>query len=108
MITWLQRMRSTSPNITLFGSVWSPPQWMKDTGSNALQPRYMQAWVQYVLRYLEAYEGLGVPVAAVTLQVHQPAPFALHGPFSSTNPSPPSPPPLPPPERALAQQVIGV
>ena len=76
MITWLRRMQEITPNITLFGSVWSPPQWMKTVGSNALQPQYLQAWVRYVLLYLTSYSSLGVDIAAITIQVCQAFSFA--------------------------------
>jgi O-glycosyl hydrolase len=68
MISWLQRMQGISPNVMLFGSVWSPPLWMKNNVSNDLLPQFVQAWVAYVMLYLASYEAHGVDVAAITMQ----------------------------------------
>lgn len=68
MISWLQRMQAISPNVTLFGSVWSPPLWMKSNLSNDLLPQFFQAWVGYIMQYLASYEARGVDVAAITMQ----------------------------------------
>jgi glucosylceramidase len=62
-------MQNFNPDITLFGSVWSPPQWMKAGGGNSLLPQFHAAWVTYMMLYLEAYASLGVRIAAITLQV---------------------------------------
>ena len=68
MISWLQRMQAISPNVTLFGSVWSPPLWMKSNVSNDLLPQFFQAWVGYIMQYLASYQARGVDVAAITMQ----------------------------------------
>ena len=61
-------MQGISPNVMLFGSVWSPPLWMKNNVSNDLLPQFVQAWVAYVMLYLASYEAHGVDVAAITMQ----------------------------------------
>ncbi|HEX6916265.1 MAG TPA: glycoside hydrolase family 30 protein [Chitinophagaceae bacterium] len=58
--------------LTLFASPWSPPAWMK-TNNNMLQggklkPEYYQAWANYFVKFIRAYEKEGIPVWGVTMQ----------------------------------------
>ena len=62
----LRSASSTSSPITLLGSVWSPPGWMKQ--NNNLQWQYVDAWVKYMVSYIQQYRAAGVHVDAVTLQ----------------------------------------
>ena len=66
MLGWLKRMHAKNSDVTLFGSPWSPPGWMKQ--DNTLQTKYIDAWVEYMLRYLREYREAGVHVSAVTPQ----------------------------------------
>eukprot|EP00041_Stephanoeca_diplocostata_P017567 m.356246 g.356246 ORF g.356246 m.356246 type:complete len:120 (+) comp20749_c0_seq5:725-1084(+) len=66
MVAWLKHMYSVNDNITLLGSVWSPPQWMKS--GTTLDMGHADAWVAYFIKYLEAFRTAGVHVNAVTLQ----------------------------------------
>ena len=68
MVHWLGKMQNLDANITLFGSPWSPPGWMKSDDSNEIQPLFADAWVHYMTDYLAAFAALGVRVAAVTPQ----------------------------------------
>lgn len=78
MVGWISRMQTMNPNgITLIGSPWSPPQWMKASpgkrgqDANTLDlamPGTADAWVQYMVKYLQAFELAGVAVAAMTMQ----------------------------------------
>jgi len=58
--------------LTLFASPWSPPAWMKDNGDmlhgGHLKPEYDQAWADYFVKFIRAYENEGVPVWGVTIQ----------------------------------------
>jgi glucosylceramidase len=55
----------------IFGSAWSPPGWMKDsgvlTGGNLLTNLYTQAYATYLNNFVLAYEELGIPIYAVTV-----------------------------------------
>ena len=67
----LQAARAINPQLTLVGTPWSPPGWMKTTGSlvkGTLKPEFYGAFAEYFARWIEAYEGAGLPVFAVTLQ----------------------------------------
>lgn len=56
----------------LFASPWSPPAWMKDTGSlrggGRLLPEYYAVWAAYMAKYLAAYRQKGIRICAVTVQ----------------------------------------
>jgi glucosylceramidase len=69
MTSWLRRMRDYDASITLFGSPWSPPQWMKLSSNNTIDTqRYADAWARYMLHYLQAFAEQGVRVDALTPQ----------------------------------------
>eukprot|EP00040_Diaphanoeca_grandis_P019215 m.101279 g.101279 ORF g.101279 m.101279 type:complete len:490 (+) comp27319_c0_seq2:220-1689(+) len=67
MTTWLERMFQVNKNITLLGSVWSPPRWMK-TAQNTIDAQYTTTWVNYMVKYLTSFQSKGVRVDAITLQ----------------------------------------
>lgn len=69
MTSWLRRMRAKDDSITLFGSPWSPPQWMKDPATNAVNvQKYADAWARYIVHYVQAFAAEGVRVDALTPQ----------------------------------------
>jgi len=67
-----QAMAAAGGRLTLFASPWSPPAWMKDTGSmlhgGHLLPQFFQTWAEYVARFVRAYEKEGIPVWGLTVQ----------------------------------------
>ncbi|MEP3371361.1 MAG: glycoside hydrolase family 30 protein [Maribacter dokdonensis] len=59
-------------DMVFYASPWSPPAFMK-TNNNMLQggkllPEYNQAWANYYIKFIEAYEGEDIPVWGVTIQ----------------------------------------
>ena len=67
----LRQARSLNPELELMASPWSPPGWMKSTGSliqGTLLPKYYQSFADYFRRFIEAYAAAGVPIYAVSLQ----------------------------------------
>ena len=67
----LRQARTINPQIKLVGSPWSPPGWMKTTGSmigGSLLPSSYTAFAGYLVKYAQAYEAAGVPVDYLTLQ----------------------------------------
>jgi glucosylceramidase len=67
----LREARKANPDIFLFSSPWSPPGWMKAGGSmlgGSMRRRYMPAYANYFLKFLQAYVEEGVPIQAVTPQ----------------------------------------
>jgi glucosylceramidase len=58
--------------LPLFVSPWSPPAWMKDN-NNVLQgghllKQYYQAWANHYVKFINAYEALGIPVWGLSVQ----------------------------------------
>lgn len=86
MAQLLAQMKQLNGNITILGSPWSPPGWMKlngqlmgNTTDNNLDDGYdtskglgstghTRAFAQYFVKYIQAYADLGVNVDAITIQ----------------------------------------
>lgn len=83
MASLLARMRTSAPAMTLLGSAWSAPGWMKRNGvltgnatNNNLLDRYLDPtednladpYANYFVKYLQAYANAGAPVNAITIQ----------------------------------------
>lgn len=58
--------------VVFYASPWSPPAFMKSNKDmlhgGKLLPEYYQAWANYYVRFVKAYEAEGIPVWGVTLQ----------------------------------------
>lgn len=67
MVDWILRMYQQNPVVKLLGSPWSAPQWMKGK-TNEILPQYEDAWVNYMVKYLQAYHAKGIDVTAMTIQ----------------------------------------
>ncbi|GAA4639386.1 ricin-type beta-trefoil lectin domain protein [Actinoallomurus vinaceus] len=67
-----KQARQLNPNLTVMGTPWSGPAWMKDNGDfnnpGWLQSQYYAAYAQYFVKYLQAYEAQGVHVDLVSAQ----------------------------------------
>ncbi|KAK3390829.1 family 30 glycoside hydrolase [Podospora didyma] len=64
----LDKMRLVQPELTIVGSPWSAPSWMK-TPNNTFDPAYTQHLGTYFTKYLRAFwGGMGVKINAVTIQ----------------------------------------
>ena len=82
LIPVLKQILTIQPSITILASPWSAPTWMKTNGSSiggSLLPQYYSAYARYFVKYIQAMQARGIPVAAVTVQ-NEP----LHG---GNNPS---------------------
>src|SRR5499425_3171189 len=67
----LRETRRVNPDLFLFSSPWSPPGWMKSNGSmlgGNMRRKYMPAYANYFVKFLQAYEAEGVPLQAITVQ----------------------------------------
>jgi len=63
--------RSINSQIKMMASPWSPPAWMKTSGSmigGALNSSASSAFAGYFVKYLQAYAAAGVPVDYISLQ----------------------------------------
>jgi len=57
--------------IKFFASSWSPPAWMKTSGSligGTLKTGYEKPLASYFRRFIEAYGEKGIPIYAITIQ----------------------------------------
>ena len=60
-----------NPKLVLFASPWSPPGWMKTSGTmigGKLKAAFYAAYAMYFVKFLQAYATEGIPIAAVTIQ----------------------------------------
>jgi glucosylceramidase len=69
----LRQARALNPQLQVMASPWSPPAWMKTNGSlvgGSLidDPRIYSAYALYFVKFIQAYQRAGVPIATVTVQ----------------------------------------
>ena len=82
LIPVLKEILAINPSITILGSPWSAPVWMKTNGSSiggSLRVQYFAAYAKYFVKYIQAMQQEGITVHAITVQ-NEP----LHG---GNNPS---------------------
>jgi glucosylceramidase len=67
-----QAAETAGGKLTLYASPWSPPAFMKDNDNmlrgGKLKPEYYQAWANYYVKFIKAYESHGVPVWGISIQ----------------------------------------
>ncbi|MBT2764374.1 glycoside hydrolase family 30 beta sandwich domain-containing protein [Paenibacillus sp. ISL-20] len=71
IIPLLKEALRLNPDIKLMGSPWSPPGWMKTSGSmidGELKSEYYAVYADYFVRYIQGYEANGLPIYAITPQ----------------------------------------
>jgi len=63
---------SSSENMILYASPWSPPAYMKSNNNmlrgGKLLPEYFDSWALYYTKFIKAYEAEGIPVWGITVQ----------------------------------------
>jgi len=71
VIPVLKAARQSNPELLIFASPWSPPGWMKSSGSmiggHLLAENYA-TYAAYFVRFVQEYERAGIPIYAVTVQ----------------------------------------
>jgi glucosylceramidase len=82
----LAQMLSINRHIQMLAEPWSPPAWMKTNGafnnkrgSGWLRSIYRGALAQYLVRFIQAYARVGIPIAAITPQNEPGAPSDFPG-----------------------------
>ena len=71
VIPVLKQILAINPTIKIMGSPWSPPVWMKDSGSSkggSLQPQYYSVYAKYFVKYIQEMKARGITIDAVTPQ----------------------------------------
>ena len=67
----VRRALAINPQLKIMATPWSPPGWMKTSGSliqGTLRPEAYGPLAEYFRRYIEAYAAEGVPIYAITVQ----------------------------------------
>jgi glucosylceramidase len=71
IIPILKQALQDNPQTTIMATPWSPPGWMKSSGSmigGSLNPADYQAFANYLVKFVQAYQAAGVPVSFITAQ----------------------------------------
>jgi glucosylceramidase len=71
IIPIILQARTLNPQMKLMANPWSPPGWMKTSGSmvgGALQSSMYTSFAGYFVKYLQAYSAAGIPVDYISLQ----------------------------------------
>ncbi|OLE27708.1 MAG: hypothetical protein AUG44_09475 [Actinobacteria bacterium 13_1_20CM_3_71_11] len=71
ILPMLRQAISVNRDIRVMGTPWSPPAWMKDSGSlsgGSLRPEYQDAYADYFVKFIQAYGQAGVTVTDVSPQ----------------------------------------
>ncbi|NUT52902.1 MAG: hypothetical protein HOV94_37290, partial [Saccharothrix sp.] len=71
IIAVLKQAKAINPDLVLFGSVWSPPAWMKTNNSligGSLIDSNIPVLATYYRKAVRAYADQGLPLHAVTMQ----------------------------------------
>jgi glucosylceramidase len=69
----LRQAKRLNPRLTVMATPWSPPAWMKDSGSLVGghlkdDPGIYDAYARYLVKFVQAYAAAGVPVDYLTVQ----------------------------------------
>ena len=71
IIPAIKRSLEANRDLRVMASPWSPPGWMKSTGSmigGYLKPECYKTYAQYFVKYVREYEKTGIPIFAITVQ----------------------------------------
>ncbi|KAG6844261.1 hypothetical protein H0H87_008354 [Tephrocybe sp. NHM501043] len=68
----LKDIKAVNSNIKVHILPWSPPAWMKDSGTmngGSLQSQYVSSYPTYLLKAVQGFQAKGIPVYAISIQV---------------------------------------
>ena len=71
IIPLVQQALQLNPQLTIMANPWSPPGWMKTSGSmvgGSLLASMYPSFAQYFVRYIQAYQAAGIPTHYISLQ----------------------------------------
>ena len=71
IIPLVQQALQLNPQLTLMATPWSPPGWMKTTGSligGSLTNTMYAPFARYFVKYIQAYQSAGIPTHYISLQ----------------------------------------
>ena len=71
IIPLVKQALSINPNIKVVALPWSPPAWMKTTGTmngGGMNTSFFPSLAQYFVDFVEAYQNQGIPIYALSVQ----------------------------------------
>lgn len=71
VIPVLKEILAINPTISILGSPWSAPTWMKTNNNiqgGRLQEKYYPVYALYFVKYIQAMQKEGIPIDAITIQ----------------------------------------
>lgn len=82
IIPAIQKAQSYRPDLKFFAAPWAPPAWMKNSGvrrgqtgtaglnfiDNSVKPEYYESYANYLTKYIQEYEKVGIDVYALSIQ----------------------------------------
>lgn len=73
LLPYLKEALKRCPEMSLFASPWSPPTWMKtkkvyNYGTLKWEEKYLQAYADYFVKYVQAYQNEGITIEQVHVQ----------------------------------------
>jgi O-glycosyl hydrolase len=74
MATMIRKMKALNLGMTVLGSCWGVPGWMKwdgmlvGAGNNTLDHKYSKQYGEYFAKYILAFERAGAHIDAITIQ----------------------------------------
>jgi glucosylceramidase len=71
IVPLLKQIKTINPALKLMANPWSPPGWMKTSGSmigGNLQTTYRTAWANYFVKFVQAYAAQGLPINYISMQ----------------------------------------
>ena len=67
-----QALATAGGKLSIFGSPWSPPAFMKTNNDmlhgGKLKPEFYQSWATYFTKFVKAYQQEGIPIWGITIQ----------------------------------------
>jgi glucosylceramidase len=71
IIPLVKQALSVNPGVKVVALPWSPPAWMKSTGTmngGNMNPAYFSSLAQYFVDFVQAYQQQGVPIYALSVE----------------------------------------
>jgi glucosylceramidase len=71
IIPLVKQALSINPNTKVVALPWSPPAWMKTTGTMSggkINPSYFPSLAKYFVDFVQAYQQQGIPIYALSVQ----------------------------------------
>jgi len=71
IIPLVKQAISVNPNLKVVALPWSPPAWMKTTGTmngGNMNTAYFPSLAQYFVDFVQAYQAQGIPIYAISVQ----------------------------------------